>query len=257
MTAYLRAAARLLRLARTLATGWWWVRYDFPTLNASQREARVSQWAHQMLDALGVVLHTVGPPRARGPVLLVANHISWVDILVLMATGPCRFVAKAQVHHWPLVGAMAAGAGTLFIERQSPRDAMRVMHHMAEVLGEGDTVAVFPEGTTSTGETVMPFHANLFQAAVAAKASVQTLALAYFDTHHHHCSAQVAFVGDDNMLHSLRHILLATGLSVKVGVGPLSSEAGQNRRQWAQCSHEQVQALHSQLLRSENASFIS
>ena len=253
MTSYLRAAARLLRLAWTLGKGWCWVRFEFPALSAPQREARVSQWAHQMLSALGVSLHTVRPLNARGPALLVANHISWVDILALMAIGPCRFVSKAQVHHWPLVGTMAAGAGTLFIERESPRDAMRVMHQLAQVLGEGGTVAVFPEGTTSTGETVMPFHANLFQAAVAAKAPVQTLALAYFDAHDQPCSAQVAFVGDDNLLHSLRYLLLAKGLSVKVGVGPLSSEAGYNRRQWAQWAHEQVQALHTQLLQPNDA----
>ena len=247
MTSSLRAAARLFRLIWTLVKGWWWVRFDFPGATVQERQARITCWAREMLAALGLSYQAKGQERVSSSVLLVANHISWVDILALMATGPCRFVSKAQVHHWPMVGAMAAGAGTLFIERESPRDAMRVMHQMAQVLEEGDTVAVFPEGTTSTGETVMSFHANLFQAAIAAHAQIQPLALAYFDGTGRNCSAEVAFVGNDNMLHSLRKVLMTRGLSVQVLCGSPSKHEGRGRRQWANAAHLQVKALHGQM----------
>lgn len=247
MRAHLRAGVRLGRLVWVLFKGWWWVRFVFPGASSATQHALITQWARLMLAAMGLTLQTHGQVRVAGPVLLVSNHISWVDILALMAIGPCRFVSKAQVHHWPIVGTMAAGAGTLFIERESPRDAMRVMHHMAQVLEAGDTVAVFPEGTTSSGDSVMAFHANLFQAAIAARASVQPLALAYFDGSGGHCSSQVAFVGEDNLLHSLRKVLMAHELSVRVAIGVLSKDEGQGRRQWAQAAHREVTTLHTQL----------
>lgn len=197
---------------------------------------------------MGVRWELSGSSRVQGPVLVVANHISWTDILALLATGACQFVAKAQVHHWPVVGTMAAGAGTLFIERESPRDVMRVMHHMAEVMSAKRCVAVFPEGTTSTGQTVGPFHANLFQAAISAQVPVQALALAYFDAQGQHCSPQVAFVGDDNLTHSLRAMLLAQACVVKIAVAPAMAYKGQNRREWAAQLQQQVQALHANLI---------
>ena len=87
-----------------------------------------------MLALLGVRLELRGRPPAAGPVLLVANHISWLDILVMHAARYCRFVSKADVKHWPLIGTLATGGGTIYIERESRRDALRVVHHMAESL---------------------------------------------------------------------------------------------------------------------------
>ena len=116
--------------------------------------------------------------------LLVANHISWLDILVMHAARHCRFVSKADVRHWPLIGTLATGGGTLYIERESRRDAMRVVHHMAESLKRGEIVAVFPEGTTSDGVALLPFHANLIQAAISADAPVQPVALSFHRARH-------------------------------------------------------------------------
>ncbi len=141
-------------------------------------------WARRMLEVLGIALQVRGQPPLRGPMLLVANHISWLDILVLHAARHCRFVSKADVKRWPLIGALATGAGTLYIERESRRDAMRVVHHMAASLRSGDIVAVFPEGTTSDGMTLLPFHANLVQAAISAQAPVQPVALQFVEAAH-------------------------------------------------------------------------
>ena len=92
---------------------------------------------------------------------------------------PARFVSKADVRHWPLLGWLVACGGTLFIERERKRDALRVVHQMAEALQAGETVAVFPEGTTSDGHGLLPFHANLLQAAIATETPVQPVALRY------------------------------------------------------------------------------
>ena len=122
---------------------------------------------------------TEGQFRSRAT-LVTANHVSWLDIAAVHAVCPqARFVSKADVRHWPLLGWLIGAVGTLFIERERKRDAMRVVHQMAESLIAGDVVAVFPEGTTGDGRALLPFHANLLQAAIAAEAPVQPVALRY------------------------------------------------------------------------------
>src|SRR4029079_13679602 len=128
----------------------------------------VQIWAGTWLKRLGVELTIAGTPARVGPMLLVSNHISWLDIVVLHAVCHCRFVAKADVKRWPLIGTLATGGGTLYVKRESRRDAMRMVHHMAQALRDRDVLAVFPEATTSNGESVLPFHATLIQAAILA-----------------------------------------------------------------------------------------
>src|SRR3982751_4722990 len=146
---WLRFCWTLLRAAAHAVRGFWTIKTLFPKLPQADREARVQVWAEAMLRIVGIELVVEGQPPAHGPMLLVANHISWLDILVMHAARHCRFVAKADVKHWPLIGTLATGGGTLYIERESRRDAMRVVHHMADALRAGDIFGVFPEGTTS------------------------------------------------------------------------------------------------------------
>ncbi|MDF3823608.1 lysophospholipid acyltransferase family protein, partial [Leptospira sp. 96542] len=121
-------------------------------------------WARALLRHLGLRVEVQGDVVSPGPLLLVSNHISWLDIMSLHAARYCRFVAKADIQRWPLVGRLVTGAGTLYIQRDSRRDAMRVVQHIAERLRAGEVLAVFPEGTTSDGQDLLPFHANLLQA---------------------------------------------------------------------------------------------
>nr|MBP9952865.1 1-acyl-sn-glycerol-3-phosphate acyltransferase [Ottowia sp.] len=146
----------LLRGGAHIAGGWWTIRTRFPKLSQAEREAEVQRWARGFLRVWRIELQVRGTPPAQGPLLLVANHISWLDILVLHAAGYCRFVAKADVQGWPVIGRMASAAGTLYIARDSRRDALRVVHHMRDALLRGEVVAVFPEGTTSNGITLLP-----------------------------------------------------------------------------------------------------
>jgi 1-acyl-sn-glycerol-3-phosphate acyltransferase len=185
-----------------------------------------------MLRLLGVTVHSQGEPTP-GPCLLVANHVSWLDILVIHAVHPqARFVAKADVGRWPLIGQLTTAGGTLFIERERKRDAMRVVHHMAEALRSGDTVAVFPEGTTSEGHDLLPFHANLLQAAVATATAVQPVALSYTEPGHD-VSPSAAYVGDTSLVTSLWRIAAVRGLSVRLQWLE-AQPAGSDRRVLAQ-----------------------
>jgi 1-acyl-sn-glycerol-3-phosphate acyltransferase len=239
----LRAAWRLMRaLAHSLA-GLATILVRFPRMTQIQREARVQAWALKMLAVLGIRLELRGQPPLAGPVLLVANHISWLDILVMHAARHCRFVSKADVRHWPLIGSLATGAGTLYIERASRRDAMRVVHHMAESLERGEVVAVFPEGTTSHGLALLPFHANLIQAAISAGAPAQPVALSFLDTRTRAPSLAPCYVDDDTLVMSVWRTVSAPPVTAVVHYGEPQAAQGRDRRTWARDLRSAVDAL--------------
>jgi 1-acyl-sn-glycerol-3-phosphate acyltransferase len=214
----------------------------FPFITPARRMHIVGWWSARMLAVLGIRLVRDGRIGA-GPLLLVANHISWLDILAINAVQPARFVAKADVRHWPLLGWLVACGGTLFIERERKRDALRVVHQVAAALRAGEILAVFPEGTTSDGHGVLPFHANLLQAAVATHAPVLALALRYSDRNSP-VSAAAAYVGDMHLLASIWSTAMAQGLQVSVRLAtPRATPAGTDRRALAEALHHEILAL--------------
>lgn len=206
--------------------------FVFPFISPAQRMAHVGRWSARMLRALGIRLAVRGSVHP-GPVLLVANHISWVDILAIDAVHPARFVSKADVKRWPLIGYLVASGGTLFIERERKRDALRVVHQIAEALKAGDIVAVFPEGTTSDGHDVLPFHANLLQAAIATETPVQPIVLRYRDAHAA-VSQAASYVGDTSLLASMWATVMAQGLVAEVCVEAAQATAHADRRALAE-----------------------
>ena len=233
-----RAWRVFVHLLRGLATIVWL----FPRLTPAQRDLRVQAWSAAMLLRLGVTLHVSGQPPAIGPMLLVCNHVSWLDIIVLHAAHHCRFVSKADVGRWPIVGRLATGAGTLYIERSSRRDAMRVVHDMVQALRDGDILMVFPEGTTGDGITLLPFHANLIQAAISAPAPVQPVALRYLDRHGH-TSQAASYVGDESLLGSIWRLLGSDGMRAVVHFGEPEQALDRDRRTWARDLHDSVTRL--------------
>jgi 1-acyl-sn-glycerol-3-phosphate acyltransferase len=209
----LRALWRLIRSVLHMLHGVGIVLFGgFMRWPPPRRQARIQWWAAKMLRMLGVRLVASGTPQP-GPVLLVANHVSWLDIVALHAVCPqTRFVSKSELAHWPLIGTLVAAANTLFIQRERKRDAVRVVGQMAQALREGGTVAVFPEGTTGPGEPPLPFHANLLQSAIEAQVPVQPVALRFSDDRHA-VSPAAAYVGDTSLLQSLWWVVNAEGLT--------------------------------------------
>ena len=168
------------------------------------RPELVDQPAHRpgrLLQALGVRQETSGAAQGAG-VLYVCNHVSWLDIIAINAAAPVHFVSKSDVKAWPVVGRLVSAAGTLFIERESRRDAMRVVHQVADALRSGDRIAFFPEGTTSDGRGLLPFHANLLQAAISSACPVQAMAICYADAWESP-SSSAAYIGDDTLIQSI------------------------------------------------------
>lgn len=244
MTRLLRQVAALGRVLRLLAHalgGLWTLYLRFGRMSDAQQHGAVQQWAQGVLRIMGIGLQVHGRAHA-GPVLLVANHISWLDIVVMLAAQYCRFVAKSELKAWPLIGPLATAAGTLYIERASSRDALRVVHHMAERLQAGDVLAVFPEGTTGDGVEVLPFHANLLQAAIAAQAPAQAVGLRFVDAWGQPSFAP-CYVGDDTFVGSVWRTLCARGLEVHVAFAAPDLPQGRNRRVWAVDLRAQVMAV--------------
>ncbi len=238
----LHAIAKFLRVIAQVLRGYWMVRTAFPKLSDEQQARAVEVWARGMLAIIGIEVRVKGHP-AQGPVLMAANHISWLDILVMHAACHCRFVAKSEIKHWPLLGAMTAGGGSLFIERSSNRDALRVVHQMAEALQQGDVLAVFPEGGTGDGVTLLPFHANLLQAAISAEVPIQPVALQFMDAHTQERSLAPCYHDHDTLISSLWRTLCAPPLLAQVRYGDKQHADGRNRREWAQSLQTSVADL--------------
>lgn len=232
------------RLARALAHGLHGVLivlWRFPRLSPQQRHDRIAWWAAGMLRALGLTLHVQGRLRP-GAKLLVANHVSWLDIMAVHALCPeARFVSKSEVQDWLLVNRLVASAETLYLQREKRRDALRVVHHMAEALAGGGTVAVFPEATTGDGRTLLPFHANLLQAAISTATPVQPLALRYADAEHA-VSIAAQFLGETTLTQSLWRLACAERLVVHVIVLPLRPTADIERRPLAAALRAEIDA---------------
>jgi 1-acyl-sn-glycerol-3-phosphate acyltransferase len=224
----------MLRTTLHVFAGLWTIYTRFGGFTEAQRTERVQVWSLEVLDIMGVELVVRGRVPSTGPALLVANHISWLDILVMNAAQPARFVSKADVKHWPLLGRLITGAGTLYVERENRRDAMRVVHHVAERLQAQDVIAIFPEGTTGDGITMLPFHANLFQAAIAAQAPVVPVGLAFVHAESGARHDAPTYIGDTTLIGSMWATLRATGLQAVVTYGERQLDQGRSRRAWAQ-----------------------
>ena len=239
----LRGATRLLRLLGHMVLGLVTVLVRFPRLSPQQQGMRVQAWAMALLGHLGIALQVRGPVPRQGPVLLVANHLSWLDIVVIHAAGHCRFVSKSDVQGWPLIGALATAAGTLYIERSTRRDALRVVHQMADALRAGEVLAVFPEGTTGDGRTLLPFHANLLQAAVSAPAPVQPVGLRFIDAATGATTYAPSYIGDETLLGSIWRTVCAPPIVAVLNYGPPEQAEGRDRRAWSVHLQAQVDAL--------------
>ena len=232
---------RLLGVVGIVVRGLWLAGLVMPRRDVAGRRAIVRRWSTQSLRKMGVEVRTSGTPH-DGAVLFVANHVSWLDIPALHANAPqARFVSKSAIAHWAFVGRLARAGGTLFIERERKRDALRVVHEVAEALTNGDAVAVFPEGTTGAGHDVLPFHANLLQAAITTTTVVQPIALRYSEPGHA-VSVAAQYIGDTTLVESLMKVSRARGLVVEVRFLAPEPVGELDRRVLAQRLHDRIAA---------------
>ena len=181
--------------------------FIFPFVSQTQKDRHIQQWSKQLLKIFHIQLRVVGANKlVSTPYLLASNHISWLDIHVINAFKPVRFVAKSEVRAWPVFGWMAVQLGTVFIRRDSARHARQVVDQMAAVL-KAESVCIFPEGTSTAGESVLPFKPNLFESAILAKVPITPVAIAYRSRSTGLRSDAPAFIGEMGLLESMSNVI--------------------------------------------------
>lgn len=232
---------RVLRLVAHLFLGMAICAFLFPWIGPARREGHIRRWSRQVLGICGIRLvlrplaDTPAPPRA----LIVANHISWLDIFVVNSMQPCRFVAKSDIRSWPFIGWLCAKTGTIFISRGKASDVRRIFKGLVESIEAGDRVAFFPEGTTAAQGKLLPFHANLFEAALDAKVPVQPYALRYLDAQGNYHSA-ADFIGETTIVESILSILKARSMTAELTQLPAIPTEGAHRRTLAAAARKVV-----------------
>jgi 1-acyl-sn-glycerol-3-phosphate acyltransferase len=171
--------------------------------------------------------------------MLVSNHVSWLDVWVIHAVSPVRFVAKSDVRRWPVIGWLVERAGTIFIERAKRHDTARTNRTIVETLTRGERVGIFPEGTTTDGTHLRPFHASLFQPALGAGAHVVPVAVRY-PSRDGAVNLDAAYAGERSLLESLRLILRQRRLRAEVTFAPVIEISGKTRREIAREAEEAI-----------------
>ncbi|ABP34798.1 lysophospholipid acyltransferase family protein [Polynucleobacter asymbioticus] len=208
--------------------------FRFPFIGQPTKNKLIQNWSIHLLSILGIELRLKKADiLPAAPFLLASNHISWVDIHAINAFQPIRFVAKSEVEGWPVFGWMAKQLGTIFINRNNSRHGKYIANEVAKAL-KTQSVCIFPEGTSTVGETVLPFKPNLFEAAVIAQVPVYSLAISYKSAESGERSDIPAFIGDMGLLESISSILSHRKLTVELTfILPSGSSPSASRdRKW-------------------------
>jgi 1-acyl-sn-glycerol-3-phosphate acyltransferase len=235
----IKLAWRLARVILHLLAGLATCAFVFPWARVALRERLTRRWSHRLLALCRVTVEQGRGQVALGHAMIVANHVSWLDIFVINSLHPCRFVAKAEIRSWPVLGWFAGRAGTVFIARGNRRDLRHIFEDLAAALRQGQRVAFFPEGTTSRQGQVLPFHANLFEAAIDAQVAVQPYALEYVDANGEHHAA-IDYVGKTSFARSFIRILSGAPVRARLTCLAPIEAGGAHRRLLAQSAREAI-----------------
>lgn len=202
-------------------------------------ERLVRVWCRGLVRLFGFRIRVFGEPLP-GPVLFVANHISWLDIVLLDSARPVSFVAKAEIGHWPLIGWLAARSRTIFHRRGNTDSLQAVMTRVVERLREGEPVGVFPEGGSGRGGRVGTFHARIFQTALDAAVPVQPVALRYGRNGRQ--DPRVPFAAGEKFLPNFLRILGGPRLDAELHFLPPVTPTPDARRQMAEEARARIVA---------------
>ena len=233
-----------LRLLYAFIKAFWVLFVQLPRLDQAGQSLAIQQWSADTLKLLGISVEVIGnmaTPASNPSRLLVANHISWLDPLVIQTLQHSIFVAKQEVSQWPVVGHIAKGCDVVFVNRGSPSSARKMVQGLTEALQNNMCIAGFPEGTSTEGHKVGLFHSNLFEVAVANSCEVVALSLRYKDPASQVMRLEPAFVGDIGFLQSLHRVVCAPPMVVQVVVSDPIASHGHTRRTLAQLAQSKVQ----------------
>ena len=242
----LRGTLRLLHLFAHFAKGLY---LSYTHLHGTQshdlsteQHKIIQTWLHRSAEIIGVDIQVHGTP-AQSPVFVVANHISWLDIIIISSVLPVSFLSKAEIRNWPIIGTLAAKAGTLFIRRGSKNGAAEAVELVKVKLKAGHSVASFPEAKTTDGTSVHVFHARLFAAAIETNTPIQPVALRYppleenSDTR---INAIVPYVEGPNLVQHAFRIMCAKRTIAEVTIRDVLQDDDQLRKEIAQSARDTI-----------------
>lgn len=212
----------------------------FPRLDRPQRLAHGHKWAQRVLRILGVEIQCDGASLPATAGLVVSNHLSWLDILVIQSLMPAVFVAKAEVRGWPLIGWMAHSCATIFVNRSSRLSAREMADSAASLIEQGFSVVAFPEGTSGDGSELGAFHSNIFEAAIKAGALVQPVTLKHLHALTGMPARAALFIDDMTLMDSLKNVRATPNIKIQVHLGDCIPSAGHGRKSLAQQAHQSI-----------------
>ena len=216
----------------------------YPRVSQRVRARLTQRWSHTLLRILNVGLSVHGArPAADAPKLfVVANHVSWLDIFVINAAHPSRFVAKSEIRDWPIVGLLAVHGGSIFVERTKRTDTARINREIHDIWESGDTVAVFPEGTTTTGDRILKFHTSLFEPAVVNAVTLAPAAVRY-RSENGEANEAALFIGDTTFGKSMGMIIGQRRMIAEITFAPPVDTTSMTRRDAALAAEDAIAAI--------------
>lgn len=238
MKAWLRALKMLWHTASAVLTGI----FRYPFWNREKRRAYIQAWSRQLFSAAGIQVSIVNGHLLVPNALIVSNHLSWLDIFLINTAQPSRFIAKDSIRTWPVIGWLAIQAGTVFLKRDSARDLRNTFRILVTHLQAGEHFVFFPEGTSGGSQNrLLPFHPNLFEAAIETGSPVQPCVLHYTDRQnrfHNAIDSEVKL----SLWSNIRRVLKADAIKAELLILPAIETAGMQRRVLSQKAHDAIKA---------------
>ena len=243
-TRYPVRVLRWVRLFTHIGIGLAMVGMLFPRVTPARRGYFTGRWSAKLLRILNIILAVHGTPPATNArnLFVTANHVSWVDIFVINAAHPARFIAKSEIRDWPLIGWLCDRAGTIFIRRTRRSDTAKINDVMHSILAEGATIGLFPEGTTTNGDRLLKFHTSLFEPAVHNAATLAPAALRYRGSDGNPNKA-VAFIGELSFGESVALIIRQKSMIAEITFGAPIESRGMTRRELALQAEDSIAAI--------------
>lgn len=236
-TPYLLRLLRCVRLALHLLWLGFGAAVIYPRVPPERQLALRQRWSHQILAILGIRLDAEATDAAPG-CLIVANHISWLDIFAINALRPSAFISKEEVRHWPFIGWLAARNDTVFLNRGSRRHARAINEEIDARLNTGRDVAIFPEGRTTDGRHMLEFHAALLQPAIETGRPLLPIAIAYLDANGAPTSAPS--FATTSLPQCFSAILACRTLTARLTPLPIIATADRSRREVSCQAHAAI-----------------
>lgn len=205
----------------------------YPFISQADKDRYVRRWSNKLMAIAGVKMQVNHPERLAARSLIVANHISWLDIFLIYAHFNGHFIAKSTMASWPVMGYLGRKVGTLYLDRSSGRNLKQILGKLVGNLNAEERCIFFPEGTTAKQGDMLPFHPNLFEGAIQVNLPIQPFSIRYLMPDGTYADA-VDFTGDMSMQESIKQIFSTDGITAELTVLPIINSEGKNRRELAQ-----------------------